>query len=343
MKTNQDMTEILQNALEVFKKTTTLTADIQHKEVHDTQGPDAVIRIGFQDIERYFAVEVKKIFTHATLGVAVQQLQKFPQRGLIVTQYVTPQIAELLKEMDVLFIDLAGNAYINEPPLFIFVKGNKLPDTYRKVPQARAFQPAGLKVVFALLCNPGLENAPFREIAKAANVALGTVGWVMRDLKQMGHVIDMGKRGRRLTQKENLLTRWVTIYPEQLRPKQLVGRYRAANYEWWKNTDLNTFNAYWGGEIAAAMLTKYLKPQFVTIYATQPLGKLLLKNKIKKDPNGDIEILKAFWGFKYNFPHRNLVHPLLIYADLLPTGDARNIETARIIYEQELTGFIRED
>ena len=80
-----------------------------------------------------------------------------------------------------------------------------------------------------------------------------------------------------------------------------------------------------------------------SIYTNQPLGKLLLKNKIKKDPNGNIEIFKAFWEFEYNWPHRNLVHPLLIYADLLATGDARNIETAEIIYEQELTRLIRED
>ena len=34
---------------------------------------------------------------------------------------------------------------------------------------------------------------------------------------------------------------------------------------------------------------------------------------------------------------------LLIYADLLGTGDERNIETAEIIYERELAKFIRED
>ena len=335
--------KVLREALEILRKTTNLTVDVQPNTFHAAYGPDAAIRIAFQDMECYFAVEVKNTLTRATLGIAVQQLRKFPQRGILVTQYITPQMADLLKEMDIPFVDAAGNAYINEPPLFIFIKGNKLADIYRPGPLTRAFRPAGLQVVFVLLCNPGLENAPFREINKAAAVALGTVGWVMRDLKQMGYLIDMRKRGRRLIRKENLLTQWVTTYPEQLRPKQIIGSYKATNYNWWKNTDLKTFKAYWGGEIAAAMLTKYLKPQNTTIYTTQPLGKLLLKNKIKKDPDGDIEILKVFWEFEYNWPHRNLVHPLLIYADLLATGDARNIETARIIYEQELTRFIRED
>jgi len=333
----------LHEALEVLRRTTGLTVEVQPTTFHDAPAPDAVIRIAWQDIEWHFAAEFKNMITRATIGLAAQQLHEYRQKGLLVTRYVTPQVADLLKEMNIPFVDVAGNAYINKPPLFIFIKGNKLTDKYRPEPPTRAFRPAGLQVVFALLCNPGLENAPLREIAKAATVALGTVGWVVDDLKKTGYLIDMGKRGRRLVRKENLLNRWVTTYPEQLRPKQLIGRFRADNYDWWKHTELQAFNAYWGGEVAATILTGYLKPQIVTIYTNQPVGKLLLKNKLRKHLNGEIEILKAFWGFEHNWPHRNVVHPLLIYADLLATGDARNIKTAGIIYEQELTRLIRED
>jgi hypothetical protein len=343
MKTDQTEVDLLQNALKAFTNKTGLPANIPEKEAHAGQDPDALLRIGFQDMEFYFAVEMVPTLTRAAIGGALQQLQRFPRRGILVTQYITPQIADLLREMDVFFIDRAGNAYINEPPLFIFSKGNKLPQTYRKAPLPRTFQPAGLKLLFALLCNPGLENRPFREIAKAATVALGTVEGTMRGLKQMGFLIDMGKRGRIVTQKQDLLTRWATIYPEQLRPKQLIGRYRADSYDWWEKVAIHQFEAYWGGEVAAAKLTKYLKPQVITVYTGQPLGTLLLKNKIKKDPNGDIEILKTFWGFKHDWQHPDLVHPLLIYADLLATGDRRNFETAKIIYDKELYRFIQQD
>ncbi|MBE9582280.1 MAG: hypothetical protein IMF18_11765 [Proteobacteria bacterium] len=343
MKTKHTEIEMLQKALEILQKTIKLTVDIKPNTVRATHGPDAVIRIALQDMEWHFAVGIKNKLTRAGLILAVLQLRKFPQKGLLVARYITPQMADQLKEMDIPFVDTAGNAYINEPPLFIYIKGNKPTDTYRPEPTTRAFRPAGLQVVFAFLCNPGLENAPFREIAKAATVALGTVGRVIQDLRQMGYLIDMGTRGRRLIRKDDLLARWVTTYPEHLRPKQLIARYTAANHDWWRYAELHTFKAYWGGEIAATILTKYLKPQVATIYTNQPLGQLLLKNKIKKDPHGDIEILKAFWEFEYNWPHRNLVHPVLIYADLLATGDARNIETAQIIYEQELTRLIWED
>jgi len=331
--------EIIKEIREIFQKITKLDVQIQHA----IYGLDAVMRIAMQDKEWHFPLEVKNYLTRAALRLAVQQLRQFPEKRLLATRYITPQMADELKEMDVQFVDTAGNAYINEPSLFIFIKGNKPAIKYRKKPPTRAFRPTGLQVVFALLCNPGLENAPFREIAKVAAAALGTVGLVMRNLKEMGYLFDMGKRGRRLIEKKNLLERWVTAYPEQLRPKQLIGRYMADNFDWWKDTNLHTFKAYWGGEIAATLLTKYLKPQMVTIYTKQPLGKLLLKHRIKKDPDGYIEILEAFWNVEYNLPYPNLVHPILIYADLLATGDSRNLETAEIICERELARLIRED
>ena len=95
--------------------------------------------------------------------------------------------------------------------------------------------------------------------------------------------------------------------------------------------------------MAAAKLTKYLRPERATIYTRDKPGQLLLTNRLKRDPDGDVEILEAFWQIDYDWPHPGLVPPLLIYADLLATGEARNIETARMIYERELAGLIRED
>jgi len=350
MKNEVTERNVLQEALGMLQKKTGIAAiaEFEPKNYRDTPTPDARIRLILEDLEWNFAAEIKKTLTRATLGVTAQHLRNFPEKILLVTRYITPQLAEQLKEMNIPFIDTAGNAYIHEPPLFVFIKGDKPTAHYRKAHPTRAFQPTGLKVIFALLCKPGLENAPYREIAKDAGVALGTINWVMVDLRQKGYLIDMGKRGRRLVNKENLLKRWVTEYPERLRPKRLLGTYMTADTNLLNNTELANFEAYWGGEIAAAKLTEYLKPQTVTIYTKEKPGKLMLTLKLRKDPNGNIEILKTFWNFTGNWPHldnmhHNLVHPILVYADLLATGDARNIETAEIIYEKEITRFIRED
>lgn len=35
------------------------------------------------------------------------------------------------------------------------------------------------------------------------------------------------------------------------------------------------------------------------------------------------------------------VDPIIVYADLLETGDVRNLEAAKILYQNELTEFIK--
>ena len=335
--------KILEKTLSTFQKATRLNVVIHDYGYDEIGYPDAFMRIAYDDVELDFAVEVKLGITRATIGVVAQEFFSFQEKGLLVTRYVNPRIAELLREMDIPFIDTVGNAYINQPPLYIFIKGNKLAVEPRPEQIQRAFRPAGLQVLYVLLCNPGIENEPLREIAKAADAALGTVNRVMKELKRMGYLAEMGRRGRRLVGKDNILKRWVIAYPEQLRPKLFRGRFRAINYDWWKDIYIKEFDAYWGGEVAAAFLTKYLRPEVVTIYTKKPIGKLVLKNKLKKDPDGNVEILNLFWNFKLNTFNNDLVHPILVYADLMATGDYRNIETAGMIYDTEIVRFIRED
>lgn len=337
---------ILNDALGEFRKNTGLAVDVvefEGRTIDEKYRHDAIIKIQWDDLDNYFAAEIKNNVTRAILGVAVQQLNQFEQKGILVAKYINPRIADELKKMDVPFIDTVGNAYINEPPLFVYIKGNKLADKNILEQPTRTFRPTGLQVIFALLCNPGLENKPFREIATKADVALGTVGWVVYDLRRMGYIVDAGPRNRRLVRKENLLNKWIAVYPEQLRPKKMIGRFRADNHNWWENTDLKEIKAFWGGEVAGNVMTEYLKPQIITVYAKQPIGRFLLKNKLKNDVKGDIEILKIFWEFEQDRQQNELVPPLLVYTDLLATGDTRNIETARIIYEKELSKYFREN
>jgi hypothetical protein len=304
---------------------------------------DARVRLITPGRERRFAVEIKRWLDLHTLGLAVEQLNRLPEKGLLVTEYVNPNMAERLKQMNVPFLDTLGNAYVNAPPVFVYIKGQKAPlKTFEERP-TRAFEPTGLKIVFTLLCRQDLVDAPYRIIADVTNVALGTVGWVLADLKKLGHVIEVQKRRRKLVQKQRLLERWVTAYPNQLRPKLTVGKYAAPDPTWWEHTQIKDFRAYWGAEIAAARLTRYLKPEVVTIYVRDQPGRLLAANRLRKDPRGNIEVLKTFWNAECDWTDKEIVHPFLAYADLLATGDARNLEAARRLYDDQIAGLVRED
>lgn len=343
MKMRNRLKKIIEDALKIFEETTGFEAHLQVDHINDINCPDGLVRIAYQNMQWHFAVEAKARVTRATPGLEKLDLLNYEEKALLITEYITPPIAELLNKLDIFFIDTAGNAYINEPPLYVFIKGNRPQPGLKAEPQKRLFKPGGLRIVFALLNKPEMVNKPYRDIAQTADVALGTVGWAFRDLKEMGFFMEIGRGNRKLLNLENLFKRWVEAYPEQLRPKLFRERFEADNRNWWKEVQIEDFGACWGGEVAAAKLTRYLKPEKIIIYTNEPFGKLVLKNKLRKANHGDIEILTLFWNFDYEFANQGIAPPILVYADLMATGNNRNIEAAGMIYEKYLAGLIREN
>jgi hypothetical protein len=132
-----------------------------------------------------------------------------------------------------------------------------------------------------------------------------------------------------------MLQEWVTHYPTTLRPKLDQRRFQA-DPEQLNQINLKQHNAYWGGEVAAEKLTHFLKPAHFTIYAREPITKLVAANRMRADRTGNVEILDAFWDFDTGPDGADLVPPVLVYADLLATDDGRNAEAAKLIYEQRI-------
>ena len=274
-----------------------------------------------------FVADVRRGLRPGTLGAVVHQLRARPGRPLLLADHVTPPLADALREHGVEFVDAAGNAFLKQPPGLVFVKGERPPRHPAQTEPGRVYQPAGLQVLFALLALPGLANRPYREIAAAAGTAHGTVGGVMAELQALGHLGGTGGR-RRLIDGERLLDRWVEAYARTLRPRLLLGRFRG---------DLPALQARagWphgvliGGELAAARLTRHLRPGTATLYAAVIEPKLVVELRLGAQPDGNVELRRRFWDFKGEAP---LMTPtLLVYADLLAIGEARCLETAEIL------------
>jgi hypothetical protein len=58
---------------------------------------------------------------------------------------------------------------------------------------------------------------------------------------------------------------------------------------------------------------------------------------LKTDPAGEVDILRRFWQFDNREPA--LTPTLLMYADLLIRGDARCLETAKLLYGKNVAGI----
>lgn len=315
-----------------------VTADIEQRDVKTADGQvDAFVRIGRGRQTRVYAAEVKKGLRPATLGAVLHQIEGTGKPALLITDYVTPPLAEKLKARDIAFLDAAGNAYLDQPPIYVWIKGERPKD---KPPAdkvtGRAFQASGLKVLFALLCHPEWVAEPYREIARLAGVAHGTVGWVMADLPKLGFLAEINGE-RRLLQPELLLKRWAEAYARTLRPKLVIDRLRTDEQRWWAKLKPEKYKLEIGAEVAAERLTKVLRPETVTLYGEKTNPRLLIDYKLRRDPYGPVEILQRFWNFQA--PEKGFTPYPLIYADLLNIGDARCLEAANVIYERVVDGF----
>ncbi|NCS90156.1 MAG: hypothetical protein AUK34_11680 [Ignavibacteria bacterium CG2_30_36_16] len=303
-------------------------------------GDQEDFKIQIADHDLIFNTEVRLFLNKARLGIVLNNLRNVTGIPLLITEYVTPELMKVIEENEINVIDTAGNAYIKVPPLFIKIKGNKLDEVRRFRAVRRPFYAAALQTIYALLCNPGLERAPIREIADLAGVAHGTVHITLKELEKQGYLPDYENKGK-LINKEELLERWVILYPDKLKPKFFAGRYNI-NEEQIRNLDVNFYDAHWGGEAAAEKMTNYLRPYIYTIYVGERQGEFVLRNRLRRDTQGNLVVMKKFWNFKH-FGYPETTHPILVYADLLATGDTRNIETAKLIYEKEIARYIAEN
>lgn len=337
--------DILKNAAEACERETGIKVRIRY-EVKAIRRADAILTIHHHETKIILEAEIKNTITTVDALLPLMKARNDPEKIILVTPQVNAQMADRLRTNGIQFMDEAGNVYLNQPHVYLFVKGIRNHALTKPPMVGRTFKQTGLQVLFLLLCNRDLVDKPYRTIAAEAGVALGMVDRIMQELKDLGFLEEMGTRRNRqarLVKKEALLERWVTGFAEQLRPKLVHGRYQG-EAGWWNNVILDPETALWGGEVAAEKLTKHLKPQDVTIYVDkQKPNTILLKHKLRKDPLGNVTLLYRFWKMDVIAPNQDMVHPMLVYADLMATGDQRNLETARMIYERYIVQLVRED
>lgn len=340
----------LEEALAALRRATGFKAEVVARETKTPAGlrPAETIEIEADRKRFRFPVEIKTVDRAVALATAKHRLEAFGRQGVLVAPYITAELANLCREkLDLQFIDTVGNAYLRAPGLYVFIRGERPhgPAAAHIATRGRGTATA-LRVVFALLCKPELLNASYRDIAAAAGVALGAVGWVFFDLQQRRYVTGGERaRNRRLLEPARLLEEWAINYPIKLRPKLNERRFRAPDQNWWQKARL-TDVALWGGEVAAHRLTGNLKPAGYTIYIDPTVGRegvtqLVKDRRLRADPEGNVEILDKFWNFPGDPTQPEVVPPPLVYADLLATFDPRNLEVARQIREAHIEHAFR--
>jgi hypothetical protein len=256
---------------------------------------------------------------------------------LLVAEYLAPNVKALLRENKIGYLDVAGNIYFPAPEHFIWIDGQKA--LARQKPTTnRAFTKTGLRMVYFLLLFPEAIDWPYRQLAETTGVALGNIKNIMEGLKEAGYTLPLDKKRVRLQNRMALLVRWMAGYQETLKPALHIGTFRFRKQEPFADRQQlpgKLEETVWGGEPAEGLLTRHLTPEVYTAYTGRPTADLLIKWGLIPDENGNVQIYQKFWN-DVEWDQQRLAPPLLIYADLMLTGDPRCLEAANLIYQQYL-------
>lgn len=344
--------EIIEAAVEQFNRQTGFGAALTFPErtlekKNANKGIDGQLKLPMTNA--VFYIKCKKWLNKTNLlrHLVELELNNLEANTILVTEYLNPIIAEQLKGDGIQFLDTVGNAFINQPPVYIDIQGRKPNRLHKEVAMAKqvgkAFQPKGMKIIFMLLTHPVLLNAPMRTIAEAAEVALGTVKQVMDDLIYQGFVVQKGKKGKVLTDQKALLENWLDAYPANMQAKLNRALFVTDNPEQLKTLDVDAFGGLWGGEVAAERYDHYLKAKGFLIYLAPEQKQAFMKAaRLRKPANHEVPDYKVmiveppFEINKIQGDLTDLAHPLLVYADLVTSADPRNMDAARRLYNEYL-------
>ncbi|MCB0480624.1 MAG: hypothetical protein KDC83_04290 [Flavobacteriales bacterium] len=329
----------MNNQLLVNEFEATMKASLQRQNLNIKLGEirmqennfDASIEINGHKV----LVEIKRAVDPLMANQIIHQSHQITNGlpSLLFASYITPKAKSMLVEAGINYLDGGGNLYLKLPQLSVRDEGHKVaPHTaqYRN----RAFAKTGAAVVFQLLMDSNAINDTQRSLAKKAKVSLGSVPLILEELTQAGFVIQLDRHTKKLNNQEKLLLKWADSVYEKILPSHLVGRFVCVGKTALELLRENPFDTstQWGGEPAAALLTHYLRPQEFTLYTEFHPKALARKYKLVPSDKGEIAVYQKFWNHMDG--KNTYVHPTLIYAQLITSGDDRNIDTAKIILDE---------
>jgi hypothetical protein len=204
-----------------------------------------------------------------------------------------------------------------------------------------------LQVIYALLTQPELISTgisfaddSIHEIAYISGITPKTVKSTLKKLQELDYIRHKFRRYE-IVDYVKLLERWELGYSETLRARLLLGKFSSIGKRTFSQLEAvlqesaYLYDYLIGGELAASIITEHLRPLGATLHLDETYkSKVAMMLRLKPDSaEGNILFMKRFGNEKQHF-NNHLVHPLLIHAELVCSGNSRLKETAQIIYDK---------
>lgn len=313
---------------------------------------DGKLSIATARLRLPYAFRIRRTIFPKTLPHVLQQLQKSPAprgtRHLLITDYLTDEGLDLLRATDdVDYVDEAGNMLLRWPHFYVDIRGRRRsPSPGRARPLATA---GGMRVIFALLAQRSLHHVIYRDLELISGVTIGTISQTINGLQRRGLLERRARRLMRLHAAE-LLDLWIHGYAQWLRPQLVVGRYRSAQaleeVVQQVRSDLPPEEWALTGGFAADAMTKHYRGDTLGLFIRGWEPKRSKDWRWLPDDRGPITVFRSFSdALPMERPLLTgdpVVHPLLVYAELIFDGRERARDAAERVRQRRL-GYLTDD
>jgi len=129
--------------------------------------PDTAVEMETTGKRFFFWVEVKNELRQLHLAHLIDSLGQDAENWMLICQYLSKSNRAQLKKENINYLDASGNCHIRKGTLFLFINDQKV-SAQRQANTSKLWKPAGVRLVFAVLLNPGFRSAAQPRTAQPA-------------------------------------------------------------------------------------------------------------------------------------------------------------------------------
>ena len=116
------MDNLLAEAAKLLAANTKLNITYTHHNFQNTEVTDGQLTLTHGNQKHTWCVEEKERITrHRLHKLQLEKIVFSDKKTLIVTTYINEKIAELCRELQIDYLDIAGNAHLNIPPFLSLI------------------------------------------------------------------------------------------------------------------------------------------------------------------------------------------------------------------------------
>lgn len=336
--------DLLEGCLAALQKVAPGVLRVRSLEPEGTPRTDAILELELEGHPLRFVVETKHHLRTVHVGPLVHLARQLGEPLLVCAARIPESIGRELREHQVAYLDLGGNAYLRGPGVYFLITGRRPLATQRGL---RNLTGTEARLLWIFLRDADAGEAVQEDLARRADIALGAVGPGRQKLVDLRILEPVGKRQWRVVDRAAGLRRfgegWGAVIRHKLKPRtyrallldepdELERRLEQGNPE---------LGCLLGGERAAGHLTGDLRTEHATLHVLPNTQRATARAlQLVPDAEGPLTLLERFGaGDEVRFPDLPgvpLVHPLLAWAECLTVPDERVAQVARELHEQLL-------